>query len=403
LSNIFKLYFLEIFLGGGGRVFQAYGITLRMILFSLIILYFIKDILVNKKIKGDRCFLLINGILLFWIAFSGFIGILNDASVLDIISDIKPLSYLFIIPPLIHFFCLKKINPKEIYNILVYSLAIVVTLSLTLTLLISIGYFNNISILRNDIDNYIGSFEIGIRANGAVYYNGFYYLLIGVLMVYSKIKVSSTRKFEKVFFILGSLTLVASTTKGLIISLILGIIIIGNVSSKRIDKKIIKNIIFIISMIMIYSFILIKIPYFERILVSNSLSEKGVMIRIAYTKEALSAMNNLKVFIGQGLGFSLPSEGAGHLENSFLEILLEQGIIGLMIWLSYIFITCKKLLNIFKSEEDFFSLGLFTGVVVTTILTLTNPYINNPLGISLLGISMGYISQKKLKIEVLEN
>ena len=94
-------------------------------------------------------------------------------------------------------------------------------------------------------------------------------------------------------------------------------------------------------------------------------------------------LNHPDYFIfGKGYGSEIAGRVTG-IETSFLDILVEQGVIGLAIWLFlcllvfyYYLYGYKRGVNIIT--EDVSLLGTFVGVL---LLTNINPFINNPIGI----------------------
>src|SRR5690606_11682070 len=84
---------LELFLGGGGRVFEVYGTTIRIILFVLNIC--VALLIIDQRGKVSNHVFIISSIVLASLVFYSRRGVINGGSTALIIEDIKPLSYFF--------------------------------------------------------------------------------------------------------------------------------------------------------------------------------------------------------------------------------------------------------------------------------------------------------------------
>ena len=93
LKLVFIITLLELFVGGGGRVFEVGGITLRILLFAMNIC--IAATLFIYKGSIPRQVLILMGVGFVVLIFYGALGWFNGAEFLLIFEDIKPLSYFF--------------------------------------------------------------------------------------------------------------------------------------------------------------------------------------------------------------------------------------------------------------------------------------------------------------------
>lgn len=387
---IISLYFFEIFCGGGGRVFVIGGIPMRMALFSLIIfITSFKIVVVEKKFPKTK-YIVLYSVLLLWILIVALFGLLNNHNISYILGDIKPISYLLIFIPMIYIFENRRFKFSDVYNILILSSSIMIVITIFMMILIYTGALGSVYDVRQIVNSIFKTFEIGIRSNGSVFYNGYFYLLISCILIYAKQIRSKTSIIEKIILLLGIVVIIQSTTKGLILSLIIGFIIVTLLGYKQAFKGIVRFMIIISIVIFMYIIIVPNTEVLSRISISEIKVDGGVNKRIEFTNEVLTKMDSLNIIWGKGLGEVLDTEGGGHLENSYLEILLEQGLIGVVIWISLILFIIFDLINKYSKKMDFMSLGLISSLISILALSATNPYINNPLGISLLTISMCY-------------
>ena len=89
--------------------------------------------------------------------------------------------------------------------------------------------------------------------------------------------------------------------------------------------------------------------------------------------------------MGNGFGTELPTKKF-HQENSFLDIFVEQGFIGVFLYL-------MLFANIFIRRK--YNLDFSIATLAVSLMSLTNPYINNPLGIGLIMITLILVTNNK--------
>ena len=111
-------------------------------------------------------------------------------------------------------------------------------------------------------------------------------------------------------------------------------------------------------------------------------------IRVYFIKDSLRILNSRPInwLVGNGYGTEIGGRLTG-IEISFLDILVEQGIIGVLLWLLvslapfYFYYGFQR-----KGESSYLNVGLLAGIAGMLLLTNTNPFINSPIGIGFLVI-----------------
>ena len=111
-------------------------------------------------------------------------------------------------------------------------------------------------------------------------------------------------------------------------------------------------------------------------------------IRVYFIKDSLRILNSRPInwLVGNGYGTEIGGRLTG-IEISFLDILVEQGIIGVLLWLLvslapfYFYYGFQR-----KGERNYLNVGLLAGIAGMLLLTNTNPFINSPIGIGFLVI-----------------
>ena len=125
----------------------------------------------------------------------------------------------------------------------------------------------------------------------------------------------------------------------------------------------------------------------------NDVSVNARMEFIIASKDILVQPVNL--IFGTGYGSDVAGRTDG-LEMSFLDILVEQGLIGLGLWFFLFLIIYLNYYFAYKKGQKLTTLeiSLLAAFMGILLLTNINPFINNPIGISFFLIML-VVSQTK--------
>jgi hypothetical protein len=111
--------------------------------------------------------------------------------------------------------------------------------------------------------------------------------------------------------------------------------------------------------------------------------------------------NPVYLIIGAGYGMEIAGRVNG-IEMTFLDVLVEQGLIGLFIWIFLCLIVYYNYHVAYRkgstiSGMDISLLAAFMGVLM---LTNINPFLNNPIGITFFLIMLIFSQYKKESISI---
>ena len=108
-------------------------------------------------------------------------------------------------------------------------------------------------------------------------------------------------------------------------------------------------------------------------------------VRVAQVEQVLYRINPISLFIGHGFGKGVPVREV-HMEIGYLEFFHKQGIVGLALWATFFLVLYNGYAkaNNYKAIRKSFLLG----ISFVALLSFTNPFFNNPIGISLFMISL---------------
>jgi hypothetical protein len=436
---LLTILFVELFVGGGGRLIDFGFLSIRQVLFLLLMVTFVYRIVKEKAYFNKNVNTLIRfnpvtiGVytLIAWFVVSAAIGFINGHPVSIIFMDFFRVSYVVLYFPLAYYISNERFTLSRIITLLKYSALAVAIFTIIVDLLgktVFAADFYPFYVFMNTIMND----DLFFRPSNSVFYKSHFFVLIGLILSLNQLLNKNYRKLDIAIVILSSISILWSETRGFLLAFMLSVLMIiildvkviidpikglsskmkKLVQSQQFLKKLVMCIVVLVSVPFMYKYMTLErfevatvqhspnSPEVEEQPEVNDVSVNARMEFIVASKDILIQPTNL-IF---GIGFG--SEVAGRtdgLEMSFLDILVEQGIIGLAIW-CFLFLTIY--LNYYSAYKkgqklstiDISLLSAFMGVL---LLTNINPYINNPIGISFLLIML-VVSQSKKELSVNE-
>jgi O-antigen ligase len=197
-------------------------------------------------------------------------------------------------------------------------------------------------------------------------------MCVGIFFFFNKKKLKNTLS---IIIILSAVVL--TFTRGFLLSIIL----VGIVYLLFIEKK--RLLVFGLGVILIL-LSLILIPIYMDSIGDKSSSDSE---RFIQTNEVFERVTPLNVFLGAGFGQGVPARPI-HMEISFLEIFRKQGIMGLFFWFYLLFATCISFYKADKFGNRKYALPFLLATIFVYFQTMTNPFLNNPIGMSVVLISL---------------
>lgn len=427
---LLTVFFIEVFVGGGGRLLDFGVLSIRQVLFLLLIFTFVFRILKEKALfdKNINTFFRFNPVtigiyaLLFWFVASAVIGYINGNPISIIVMDFMRVSYFAVYFPLVYYITNDRFNLNRIIQILKYSALTVAIFTITVDLLgktVFAADFYPFYVFMNTIMND----DLFFRPSNGVFYKSHLFVLIGLILSLNNILNKKYQRLDIAIVILASISVLWSETRGFLLAFMLSVIMIialdvkiivdpiKGLSSKL--KKLVQTKPFIKKFV-ISILVLVAVPFmfqymtlerFETAPVEtkghqieapkevNDVSVNARMEFIVASKDILVVPKYL--IFGMGYGSEVAGRTDG-LEMSFLDILLEQGLIGLAIWGYLFLIVFVNYYSAYKRGQRLTTLDISLMAAFMGILLLTNinPFINNPIGISFF-LVMLIVSQAK--------
>lgn len=359
LHFFFYLVIIEIVVGGSGRLLEFGLFSLKMLFYgvAMLISFFSINQIKERKILGFQLYFII--LVLIGFVFSAF----NNADTDKLFEDIKPLLFVF----LINFFAICITNMqhvKKVANVIKWSALVMAIVYLLTVLSIYLGFIDfKIFYLKENIAS-----EILFRNELFFFYKGFLYLGIGFFF-----SLLSDKKNDKFIALILFTALCLTLTRGFILATALVFLFFVFFINKSHFLKLFTLVITSVAFVYL-------LPVLFDTLGDKSESD---YLRIITTNQVVDAINMASFFFGHGFGIGVPIRPI-HMEISFLEIFHKQGILGLLFWFSTLFWIIKIYIGIKTPKNKIILLPFILSVCYVFLQSFTNPFVNNPIGISII-------------------
>ncbi|MCM2536043.1 O-antigen ligase family protein [Neobacillus pocheonensis] len=436
-------FFIELFVGGGGRLIDFHVISIRQLLFLLLLLTYVYRIVKEKAIfnKEINTFFRLTPVsigiycLLGWFVVSSLIGFVHGHPKGAIITNFLRVTFFVLYFPLAYYISKDRFPVKRIITILKYSALAVAIFTITVSLLGKTIFSGNNFRPFYDFMNWMMNDDLFFRPSNSVFYKSHFYVLVGVVLSMNDLLNKKFTKSDLAIVILGGFSLIWSETRGFLLAFMLIVFLIIVLDMKIIVdplkglskklQKLIQSKQFIKKFVILLV-IMVAVPFlFQNMTLErfgnttidqtsttnvkghknqetqvNDVSVNARMKFIVASKDILKHPTNL-VF-GTGYGTTIAGRITG-IEMSFLQILVEQGIIGFATWLFLFFIFYYNYYVAYKKGYKLTTLDISLMATFMGILLLTNinPFINNPIGIGFFLILL-VISQNKKQFRLKE-
>ena len=364
LKGYFAFVLLELFLLGSGQIIKYQSLTLRMVNFILLNAF---CFMLFRKERIRPVYLKTVYVYIALLIFSSIIGFLNGATMTSVFNDVKPLLFFIYLIPFS--FLIKTPNDIERVVRLLKISAIILSVLYFLYLILYL-FYPVVMFALFPLEK-IG--EVFFRGNGPyLFYKGFFFIMISIFLFNKQ----SIRDRMIVISLLFAIFL--SLTRGLYFALIASFIITGLIQLSFKMRITLRKLLLIVSVFILLSLFL---PYYISLIGDKSGSDS---IRIALIENVNAAITPLSLIFGHGFG-TFAGVNRPHLEISYYEILHKQGLIGLVLWILPLIYCFNKMV---VDLTNILNKRFFLAVLSVYLISLTNPFINNPLGLSIIVIAI---------------
>ncbi|MGH9642306.1 MAG: hypothetical protein ACRD3Q_07750 [Terriglobales bacterium] len=216
--------------------------------------------------------------------------------------------------------------------------------------------------------------EVVSRGNGLLFYKGDLYLGISIIFL--------TAMRDKYWFpatLLVGIALVLTLTRGFILATSAAVLLLLAVQRRK--YALVTGLILVAVAI---GFVWYYFPSLNEVLSGNwAISNRQ---RVDDMEYMLSHASVKTLLVGEGFG--APINDRIDIENTFLWALWKLGFLGLTFWLMPLVLCTSYFLQIKDRGQNRLACAFFFGTVLIYIQTLSNPYLNNPIGLSFVLLSI---------------
>lgn len=419
LRFLLYIIIIEAVLGGAGRLFVIGHLSFRMILYVFAFLLFIicafferKDVI--NKIKNIDLKSKIILIFIFWIIISAINGYLNKNSLVQIEGDVTGYAGLLLLI-LFNYLVDDKFKVDFVAKLITYSSIVQSFIILVIHYLIGLRVLD-VNSFNNTLQYlYIGHLALIVPDSIRIFFKSAIYLQIGFVFLFGMIVNERSRKRKlilNVFLCVISYAIILTFTRGFWVAAFVALLI-------YLFLHHFKGFIKVISITLCGIIVLLGLSYaaygsndytysiVDRFTIafnkqpSSTKTKKQLKqsddqsedMSLQYRDKLVKAMFgkiDKSPVLGNGFGVVLKSIGQteSRCEYMFLDIIMEMGIIGLIIYAGLFVVLVSEWIKIRRRSIDKDKLFIldaymcsFIGVIITSAI---NPYLNNPIGITFL-------------------
>jgi hypothetical protein len=441
---LLTIFFVELFIGGGGRLIDFGFLSIRQVLFILLMGTFLFRIIKDKAFfnKEINTFIRLNPVtigvylLLGWFLVSSLIGFINGHSLSIIIMDLFRVIFFVAYFPLSYYISESRFSKSRVILLIKYSALLVAIFTITIDLLgktVFSANFYPFYMFMNTIMND----DLFFRPSNSVFYKSHFFVQIGLIISLNAVLNKKYTRLDIANIILCAISVLWSETRGFLLAFMVSALVIiildvkvivdpikelknkikAFISTKQLLVKTSILVLIIISVPFMYKYMTLErfhtgeenkpAPIEEqdgkKHKEREQINDVSVNTRMEFIKDSKDILfgNVRYLVVGTGYGMEIAGRVNG-IEMTFLDILVEQGIIGLGVWLFLCLIVFYNYYSAYRqgirlSGTDISLMAAFMGAL---LLTNINPFLNNPIGIMFFLIMLILSQNKKAQVKL---
>lgn len=365
MFKFYKYFFSELFILGSGRLLSFGLISLRFILFPFALYIYLYNVAAAGKIKNSDFYYLIT--LTTILSVYLLLGVINNNNILQIINDVKPLFFAYCYPYIRQILS----EHRRINDTL--KLLYCCTFLLCFTLIaLQISILCELITYSEFVDKTIYSDDFIYRGDLFFFYKGIVYVAVSLLIF----SYSNKWKLIKIYTILSVALLLLSFTKGLIAGTLF-------VYTATLMKKRNYTVLFFILIVAAS----LALPLYEYRSLIDAGNNDSIDVRLNDFNDIINSLDPLSFIVGHGFGSNISNRV--NIENTYLWVFSKGGVLGILLIFWLIVKYCNAY---FSGSKTIFRFHIFSSGIFLFILTATNPFINNPIGMSWLFASYAILN-----------
>jgi hypothetical protein len=363
VNFLFLVTVLEIFLGGGGRLVAFGPVTLRMILLAVCLILTVIDEMLRRH-RSDGQWLGICLLLAYLLVHlpALLIGGYRGAEPAQMFTELQQSLYWVAAP----FFAIELQSRQMVQRVgrLVQFSGLFLAIAYLVVLEGAASGTIDAHALFAALSD---ASEVSARAGGLFYYKGFVYLGAGTVFLLAQ---RGRYSMPLALFVFSALVL--TLTRGFMLSTAVTVLILL-LYQRRMGAFTVGVLVMLSTALIMYAFL----PAIDTSVTGNwDISNNQRLDDMSFISSHLTASS---LFFGEGFG-SLINERS-NIENTFLWALWKLGIAGVIFWTMPLILCWYYFARIPNRATNGLACGFFFGTVYIYIETITNPYLNNPIGL----------------------
>lgn len=371
METLFTIASLELFLGGGGRLLEVGSVTVRMILFAVCVVASVAAALRRTR-RGDGVPLALGLVAAYLVIHVGalMIGTLHGHEVESGRLELQQSLYWLAAP-----FMATVLHSRA----MVLRAAFLVRVAGAILAVCYIGAVLGLALGAVDYSKFYALLdatgEFFFRGENFFFYKGFLYLCISTIFF-----LALPGRYSHLGLAILALAVVLTTTRGFVLSTSLAALMLL-VATRR--WRLLLIVAAAVSLVMF--FLWVYLPSQDDSVAATRESSNAT--RIEDFGFVVDHFRVSTLLFGEGLG-ALINERL-NIENTFLWALYRLGVVGLAFWLTPLLLCFAYFSRVRRTSLDFrLACAYFFSVVLVYVQTFTNPYLNNPIGLSFVLIAL---------------
>lgn len=413
------ILFFELFAGGGGRLIAFGSLSIRQLLFAGLIVIFLARFVVNSNTRSEiwRYFrhpntavFWLSVLMTLWLVVSSAVGILHGHAMGMVAGDFFRVIYVILIIPLIYYIGKNRFSAANLINCLFLAAAVVSIFTVAISLAGKFMDDMTFHYFYDWINNLIRG-DLFFRPSRGVFYKSDFLVMFAVIISLVQLAEKKIHWPQVTVLILGLLSIILSESRGLYLGIIVGIMtyvavklvvyIWGDRTSLNLTKASnIRRILVVVVTIAFCGFFytnatvarfskpspqMIRQEKKWRTPDRNDVSLSSRFVLLSAANKIVSKESVAGKLIGNGYGSVIGDRKTG-IEMSFIDILVEQGAIGLLLWIVYALLPLYYFFRSFLISRRLSNLdiGLLGSSLSMILVTNINPFLNSPIGLGFL-------------------
>jgi hypothetical protein len=364
MRALFSVSLMELLLGGGGRLLAVGPVSLRMVLFCICLGATLLAVLFPRR-RADGLLLAVLLVLAYLVIHIGalFVGAIYSGDTPKMLTEFQQSLYWLAAP----FFALMIQTEEDVRKAARLVLAAGVGLA-CVYITILLGLLTGVlplSLLKSVVQK---SGEFLFRGGEFFVYKGFLYLGIAIVFL-----VALRGRFWRTLVVLVGAAMVLTFTRGFLVSACASVL--AMLCTQRRWKVVIPALVLMTAAV---AFIWIYLPSADESAATRYEASSNQRLEdLAYIRDHISVKTFL---IGEGYASLINNRYL--IENTFLWALWKLGTLGLVFWLTPLVLCIHYYLKIPDRAGNPLASAFLFGTVLVYVQTNTNPYLNNPIGLS---------------------